>query len=231
MQQVTHCKCSPDCKCRDAAGKCNCKEGCRCGTDHTSHSSDMAGMDMSGMDMQTSDPNKNIFLQMMDDMMVEMDKVPLKNRVEYDFLAQMIPHHQGAVKMAEYEIQKGTNKEMVQLAKSILAEQKMEIEEMTFLLKDYETSGSPATPLYKAAMNKTMQTMMEQTPSANTVFPDVDYAFAAVMIPHHQAAVDMSLALLEFHPDEQLANRAKKIIADQQVEIKQMQDYLGKEKK
>ncbi|MGL4594077.1 MAG: DUF305 domain-containing protein [Thermoguttaceae bacterium] len=171
---------------------------------------------------------------MMDDMMVEMDSVPLKNKVEYDFLAQMMPHHHGAVKMAEYEIQNGTNKEMVQLAKSILAEQKMEIEEMTFLLKSYETSGSAATSQdktqdktpYKTAMDKTMQTMMERTPPANSVFPDVDYAFAAVMIPHHQAAVDMSLALLEFNPDEQLANRAKKIIADQQVEIKQMQDYL-----
>lgn len=181
-------------------------------------------------DRPNSDQNKDVFLQMMDAMMVEMDSVPLKNNIEYDFLVQMIPHHQGAVKMAEYEIQHGSDKEMVQLAKSIFSEQKMEIEEMAFLLKTYEKTGTTAAALYKTAMNKTMQTMMENTPPANSVFPDVDYAFAAVMIPHHQAAVDMAIALLEFNPDEQLANRAKKIVADQMVEIKQMQDYVHKKK-
>lgn len=191
-----------------------------------------APADMNGMShthgAHSPDSNKHVFLQMMDAMMIEMDSAPLKDSVEYNFLVQMIPHHQGAIQMAEYEITHGSDPEMIQLAKSILAEQQMEIAEMTLLLPQYENAGTASTPQYKIAMDKTMQTMMEKTPASVANDVSVDLAFAIIMLPHHQAAVDMSFALLQFNPDESLTNRAKKIIADQQIEIKQMDEYVHK---
>jgi len=50
---------------------------------------------------------KSMLLKMMDSMMTEMDSVSLDASVSGDFLRQMIPHHQGAVEMAEYEIKYG----------------------------------------------------------------------------------------------------------------------------
>ena len=53
-----------------------------------------------------------------------------------DFLAAMIPHHQGAVDMAEVVLQHGKNPKIRQLAKEIITMQKKEIAEMKQLLKD-----------------------------------------------------------------------------------------------
>lgn len=50
------------------------------------------------------------------------------------FLAQMIAHHEGAVKMASTESTAGTNPAAVQLSKDIVASQEAEIREMKDLL-------------------------------------------------------------------------------------------------
>ena len=46
-----------------------------------------------------------------------------------DFLAAMIPHHQGAVEMAEVVLQHGKNPKIRQLAQEIITMQKKEIAE------------------------------------------------------------------------------------------------------
>jgi uncharacterized protein (DUF305 family) len=48
-----------------------------------------------------------------------------------DFVASMIPHHQGAIDMATIELQFGTDDETRQLAERIIAAQQKEIAEMT----------------------------------------------------------------------------------------------------
>ena len=53
-----------------------------------------------------------------------------------DFLAAMIPHHQGAVEMAEVVLQHGKNPKIRQLAQEIITLQKKEIAEMKQLLKE-----------------------------------------------------------------------------------------------
>jgi len=72
-----------------------------------------------------------------------------------------------------------------------------------------------------AAMDKMMAGM--------TVKPtgDVDADFAAMMIPHHQGAIDMALAELRYGKNEQLRRIAQEIIIDQQQEIAAMRLALG----
>jgi uncharacterized protein (DUF305 family) len=48
-----------------------------------------------------------------------------------DFVASMIPHHQGAIDMATIELQFGKDDETRQLAERIIAAQQKEIAEMT----------------------------------------------------------------------------------------------------
>jgi hypothetical protein len=56
---------------------------------------------------------------------------------------------------------------------------------------------------------------------------DVDADFAAMMIPHHQGAIDMAVAELRYGKNEQLRRIAQEIIVGQQQEIAAMRVALG----
>jgi Domain of unknown function (DUF305) len=72
-----------------------------------------------------------------------------------------------------------------------------------------------------AAMKK-MMAGMAINPSGS-----VDEDFVALMIPHHQGAVDMSRAELRYGHNEQLRRLAQEIIVTQQQEIAAMRLALG----
>lgn len=211
------CKCGSACKCKQSGDKSNCKCGANCQC-HTGHS----------ITEHNHPASVNPFLQIMDTMMVVMDAVPLTSSVERNFLAQMIPHHQAAIEMAKYEIANGKNFEMIQLAKSILAEQQGEIMDMQAMLAGYPAGNGIVSPAYKAAMYKTMEVMMTNTPTDAQLPEEVDCCFSMIMLPHHQAAVDMAVAVLKFNPESQVATYARRIIGDQMVEIEQMNEYINK---
>jgi len=176
------------------------------------------------MHQHTAAIDKNIFLAMMDSMMVEMDQAPKGKSPGADFLLHMLPHHHGAIMMAQYEIKHGKNAEMVQLAKSILAEQQSEIQQMNLLLKAPENMEMTDT-LYQPAMSATMSIMMAHLPQQSRL-NDTDHAFAAVMLPHHQAAIDMARVVLRFSKDQQVLAFARSLISNEQIEIEQMSAYL-----
>ncbi len=52
------------------------------------------------------------------------------------FLEQMTVHHEGAVEMAQAEVEEGTNPEAIELGETIIETQQEEIEEMQDLLAD-----------------------------------------------------------------------------------------------
>jgi len=83
---------------------------------------------------------------------------------------------------------------------------------------------TPETPFLKenqAAMDK-MMAGMDIRPSG-----DVDADFAAMMIPHHQGAIDMAVAELRYGHNEQLRRIAQEIVVEQQQEITAMRLALG----
>jgi Domain of unknown function (DUF305) len=72
-----------------------------------------------------------------------------------------------------------------------------------------------------AAMNKMMADM--------TIKPtgDVDRDFVAMMVPHHQGAIDMARAELKYGRNEQLRRLSQEIIVTQQQEIAAMRLAIG----
>ncbi len=56
---------------------------------------------------------------------------------------------------------------------------------------------------------------------------DVDRDFVAMMVPHHQGAIDMAVALLRYGHNEQLRRLAQEIIVTQQQEIAAMRLAIG----
>ena len=73
------------------------------------------------------------------------------------------------------------------------------------------------------AMNRMMADM--------TIKPtgDVDRDFVAMMVPHHQGAIDMAEAVLRYGRNEQLRRLAQEIIVTQQQEIAAMRLAVGEE--
>jgi len=179
---------------------------------------------MPGMDM--GDKPKNVYLSMMDTMMAAMSKIPETKTAGDYFLLQMIPHHEGALDMATYEISHGKNFELKQLAKNIYIEQKNEIQLMRIWLTsasaDISTSSS-----YQKEMDDTMMSMMAAMPGDQSL-DNLDRSFAMVMIPHHQAAIDMARVLLKYDENQVLRAYATQLISDQKNEIEQMKDILNK---
>lgn len=74
----------------------------------------------------------------------------------------------------------------------------------------------------QAAMSKMMMDMAVK-PSGN-----VDADFTAMMIPHHQGAVDMAEAELHYGHNEKLRRIARNIIAGQRRQIGAMKAALGR---
>jgi uncharacterized protein (DUF305 family) len=60
----------------------------------------------------------------------DMSAAPMTGNPDQDFVAMMIPHHQGAVSMAEVELRYGHDPFLRKLAKDIIAAQDKEIEQM-----------------------------------------------------------------------------------------------------
>ena len=56
---------------------------------------------------------------------------------------------------------------------------------------------------------------------------DVDRDFVAMMVPHHQGAIDMAEAELSYGHDEPLRRLAQEIIVTQQQQIAVMRHALG----
>lgn len=86
------------------------------------------------MDMGGAKTGSSPFAKDMDVSMKKMDKdmmgAPMTGNVDHDFAAMMIPHHQGAIDMAKGELSYGKDPEMRELAKNIIAAQKVEIAQM-----------------------------------------------------------------------------------------------------
>ncbi|KQS75188.1 hypothetical protein ASG25_20735 [Rhizobium sp. Leaf384] len=76
-----------------------------------------------------------------------------------------------------------------------------------------------------AAMIEQMNAMHEAS-SHLTVTGDINHDFVSLMVPHHQAAVEMARTYLESGNDLKLRQLAEHIIADQQSEIEQMKALM-----
>jgi len=72
-----------------------------------------------------------------------------------------------------------------------------------------------------ASMDKMHMAMSAVTRSGNS---DVD--FVRLMLPHHQAAIDMAKTQLLYGKDPQMRRLAQEIMTDQQLEIELMQRWL-----
>jgi hypothetical protein len=84
------------------------------------------------------------------------------------------------------------------------------------------SAGSPFMAENDVAMTKMMAAMHIAASG------DADADFVAMMVPHHQGAIDMAQAELRYGRNEQVRRIAQEIIVTQLQEIEAMQRALGR---
>ena len=88
------------------------------------------------------------------------------------------------------------------------------------------TSGNPADKQFVGAMSDMMKGMHRSKPTGDT-----DKDFVNMMLPHHQAAVDMAKTELQYGSDPELKALAQDIVAAQDREIGMMKAWKAKHPK
>jgi uncharacterized protein (DUF305 family) len=156
----------------------------------------------------------------------DMD-IRFSGNADVDFARGMIPHHQGAIDMAEIVLRFGKDAVVRKLATEVIAAQRKEIAQMQAWLAvngsraptDASQSSTKAFTDINAKMHKDM---------SMTFTGDADVDFMQGMVPHHEGAVEMAKVLLQFGNDPELRKLADDVIRTQNDEIKVMKDWLAK---
>jgi uncharacterized protein (DUF305 family) len=152
------------------------------------------------------------------------------NEADAAFVADMVPHHEGAVVMARMAQERAENPELKALADEIIVAQEKEIAEMESIKADLpETNGGTEHSMgeeHMGHMGMDAEGMgMDMDPAELENAESFDIAFIDMMIPHHEGAVEMAEQLLEEGENPELQTMAKAIIASQTAEIAQMRNW------
>lgn len=145
---------------------------------------------------------------------------------DLQYLDTMTRHHQGAIDMAGLAEERASSSELKAFARQIISAQSDEIKQFKAWRSAWFGDKPDATRMQMHGMKHSMQHMdMDKLKAASGA--EFDRLFLAMMIPHHQGAIDMSRPALKKASHPELKAAARKIIDDQQKEITRMQKWLA----
>ncbi|HEY9646282.1 MAG TPA: DUF305 domain-containing protein [Chroococcidiopsis sp.] len=167
---------------------------------------------------------------------MSMDLGPTDENFDLRFIDGMVPHHEGAIAMAQEALEKSTRPEIRQLAEAIISAQEKEIAELKQWRSAWYPNAGDEPMMYSAEMGHTMP-MTEEMRSNMMMAGDLgaaddqfDLRFINAMIPHHQGALEMAQQALASDRPE-IKTLAQSILESQQQEIDQMiqwrQEWYG----
>lgn len=154
-------------------------------------------------------------------------KAPKTGDLTFDFLNQMIIHHEGAIALVENELANGDNPVIWQFARGIEKSYFKQNEQMKKLLrelKDQKMVDKEKEAQYLAKYESIVTEMMDELYRTDCE-ENVDKAFVLQMIVHHKGAIKMAQNILEYTPNVMVQEIAGKIIDRQSKEIKQMEKF------
>ena len=163
----------------------------------------------------------------LEEMIEGMTAADLTESISHNFIVQMIPHHQAAIKMSKNILRFTTNLAIQDIAAGIIKEQEKSIQDMEDILCC--CSGTENSPRelenYQCRMNHIIQHMfsaMENARASN----EINCNFLWEMIPHHKGAVEMSETALSEPICPELEPILDAILTSQKRGIRQMQELL-----
>lgn len=140
---------------------------------------------------------------------------------EIGYVNRIIPHHEGALEMAEIVVNDAPHSEVRQAAARISEDQKREIRELTDFLRD--TYNEEVDPDERQMMDHGMMMPMQENPGSEMA----EKMFLLMMREHHQTAVEMGQIVLErAESDEELLRQAISMVESQRAEQEQFAEWL-----
>lgn len=144
------------------------------------------------------------------------------------FIDAMVPHHEGAIEMAEAAKKAGLSQpDLVKVADDILATQQDEIDRMKEWRGDWfgsstiDSKGAAALGLSESQMG------MQHDADALLSSGDVATDFAQMMITHHEGAIAMAELAADNAEQDELRDLAQQIISAQEREIEIMRPHAS----
>ena len=138
------------------------------------------------------------------------------------FIDAMVPHHQGAIAMAQVALKNAAHEEIKKLSRNIASTQQAEIEELKSIkVEEFGTSEVPME--MNSKQMRGMGMMMD--PQALADENPFDEAFIDAMIPHHRSAIEMAKVANQESENPRIKELAGSIVTAQQGEIEQMRSW------
>jgi uncharacterized protein (DUF305 family) len=150
------------------------------------------------------------------------------NEADVKFVQGMIPHHEGAIEMAELVEGRTDRQELLDLADEIIEVQDEEIALLRGML-DRMGADEMAMDDDMGDMDHGDMGMMDEAELEELrelEGDEFDRRFMQAMIVHHEGAIDMAERVLAEGQDDEVAGLAQLVIDAQQREIEQMQRWL-----
>ena len=136
------------------------------------------------------------------------------------FVDSMVPHHEGAVEMAQVALENAEHEEIRTLAQDIISAQRAEIDLFDEIRE--ELGGEPAMEMSQEEMEGMMGNMDAGELAKERPF---DRAFIDAMIPHHESAIAMANVALQESENAEIRRIAEDIMSAQEREIAQMRQW------
>ncbi|MEH1987882.1 DUF305 domain-containing protein [Nostoc sp.] len=160
-----------------------------------------------------------------------MDLGPADANFDLRFIDAMIPHHQGAVEMANVAQVKSKRPEIKKLADNIIKSQNQEITQMKQWRQAWYPKAGDKPMAYNTQMGHMMEMSSDQmktmmmSQDLGAADAEFDLRFINAMIPHHEGAVTMGQDALSKSKRPEIQKLAQEIVKAQEIEIKEMQQW------
>ena len=177
-----------------------------------------------------SDPSKRYlccYYQILDEMIQGITTAKLTRSLSHNFIVQMIPHHQAAVRTCRNLLQYSDDGAVRRLAQRITDQQTQGLQAMEGLLAD---CGQPANPQMDLRLcHRRTELILRELFSQMGSAPEgnrLDLVFLRQMIPHHLGAARMAQNTLRYQVATGLAPVLRSTIDTHCKEVRQMRALL-----
>jgi uncharacterized protein (DUF305 family) len=168
-----------------------------------------------------------VYYNILDEMIRGMTEVCLTDSVSYNFIVQMIPHHEAAIRMSENILSYTTNETLRDIASGIITEQTQSIEDMRRAMACCETyrNGQECLCSFQNEIDRILHVMFDRMQHACAT-NRLNCDFMWEMIPHHQGAIQMSALTLRYDICPDLIPILEAILVSQKRGVRRMRELL-----
>lgn len=185
----------------------------------------VSSCDDSDEGLVVQDHDKNEFMTIMHNMNTQMEAMEMTGDADYDFASMMMIHHQGAIDMANKELEKGKDATIKGMAQQIIDKQTAEKTQLQAWINAHTIMPTAEGAAFDEEMMMDME-KMKNWKDTQVLTGNADSDFAQLMVIHHQQATDNANGILHHGSDEQIKEMAKMMIEDQNKEITDLTAWL-----